>query len=94
MDHAYAVRPECQRAISQPPSVYLCQLYYDTVVYTTDTLASLVKRVGSEHVLLGTDYPFDMGEVDPVGHINGVRSLSRTDKENLWGKNAKRLLGL
>lgn len=94
MDHAYAVRPECQREISQPPSAYLRQLYYDTVVYTGETLVSLVKRVGSEHVLLGTDYPFDMGDADPVGHINGVRSFSRTDKENLWGGNAKRLLGL
>ena len=92
MDHAYKVRPECQRSISRPPSTYLHQLYYDTVVYTGETLASLVKQVGSEHVLLGTDYPFDMGETDPVGHIGGVRSLSRADKEKLWGGNAARLL--
>src|SRR5262249_9682862 len=38
MDHAYTVRPECQRAISQSPSAYLRQLYYDTVVYTGETL--------------------------------------------------------
>jgi aminocarboxymuconate-semialdehyde decarboxylase len=62
------------------------------VVYTGETLASLVKKVGSEHVLLGTDYPFDMGETDPVGHIGGARSLSRADKEKLWGGNAARLL--
>jgi len=92
MDHGYKVRPECQRLISRPPSTYLHQLYYDTVVYTGETLASLVRQVGSEHVLLGTDYPFDMGESDPVGHIAGVRSLSRADKEKLWGGNAARLL--
>jgi aminocarboxymuconate-semialdehyde decarboxylase len=92
MDHAYKVRPECQRSLSRPPSTYLRQLYYDTVVYTGETLASLVRQVGSEHVLLGTDYPFDMGETDPVGHIGGVRSLSRADKERLWGGNAARLL--
>jgi aminocarboxymuconate-semialdehyde decarboxylase len=92
MDHAYTVRPECQRGISRPPSTYLRQLYYDTVIYTGETLASLVAKVGSDRVLLGTDYPFDMGESDPVGHIAGVRSLSRVDKEQLWGGNAARLL--
>ena len=92
MDHAYKVRPECQRLISQPPSTYLRQLYFDTVLYTGESLAYLVRQAGSEHVLLGTDYPADMGEADPVGYIGGVRSLSRAEKEKIWGGNAARLL--
>ena len=47
---------------------------------------------GSERVLLGTDYPFDMGETDPVGYIARVRSLTRTQKEQIWGGNAAQLL--
>ncbi len=92
MDHAYKVRPECQKLISQPPSVYLRRLYFDSVIYTGESLVYLVKQMGSDRVLLGTDYPFDMGEADPVGYISGVRSLSRTDKEQIWGGNAARLL--
>ncbi len=92
MDHAYKVRPECQKVISRPPSAYLRQLYYDTVIYTGESLTYLVRQVGSDQVLLGTDYPADMGEVDPVGYIGGVRSLSRADKEKIWGGNAARLL--
>jgi len=65
MDHGYKVRPECQRLISRSPSAYLHQLYYDTVVYTGETLASLVRQVGSEHVLLGTDYPYRHGRERP-----------------------------
>jgi len=92
MDHAYQVRPECQHVIKRPPSTYLRQVYFDTVLYTEESLAYLVKQMGSEHVLLGTDYPADMGEVDPVGYIGKVRSLSRVEKENICGGNAARLL--
>jgi aminocarboxymuconate-semialdehyde decarboxylase len=94
MDHAYAIRAECQHQISRPPSTYLRQLYFDSVVYTSESLAHLVKQLGSERVLLGTDYPFDMGETDPVGHIAGVRSLTRAQKEQIWGGNAAQLLQL
>jgi aminocarboxymuconate-semialdehyde decarboxylase len=72
--------------------VYLRRLYFDSVIYTGESLVYLVKQMGSDRVLLGTDYPFDMGEADPVGYISGVRSLSRTDKEQIWGGNAARLL--
>jgi len=72
----------------------LRQLYYDSVIYTGATLSSLVEKVGSDHVLLGTDYPFDMGEADPVGLISKTRTLSRTAKEQVWGGNAARLLGI
>jgi aminocarboxymuconate-semialdehyde decarboxylase len=92
MDHAYKVRPECQKVISRAPSAYLRQLYYDTVIYTGESLSHLVRQVGSDQVLLGTDYPADMGEPNPVGYINSVRSLSRADKEKIWGGNAARLL--
>lgn len=92
MDHAYQVRPECQHFITRPPSTYLRQLYFDTVLYREESLAYLVKQMGSGHVLLGTDYPADMGEADPVGYVGRVRSLSRAEKENICGGNAARLL--
>lgn len=94
MDHAYQVRPECQHLIKRPPSTYLRRLYFDTVLYREESLAYLVKQVGSDHILLGTDYPADMGEADPVGYIGRVQSLSRAEKENICGGNAARLLNI
>ncbi|MGH9052946.1 MAG: amidohydrolase family protein [Acidimicrobiia bacterium] len=94
LDHAYEVRPECRKHISRPPSTYLAQLYYDTVLYEPVGLGHLVERWGSDHVLLGTDYPYDMGESDPVGLIQSVPSLSKEDRARILGGNAARLLRL
>jgi aminocarboxymuconate-semialdehyde decarboxylase len=55
-DHAYAVRPE-SAAMKQPPSAYLRQLYFDSLVYTPGTASQLIDAAGPGHVLLGTDYP-------------------------------------
>jgi len=92
MDHAYAVRPECKKHISRPPSEYLKRLYFDTIVYQEASLEALVQYAGSDHVLLGTDYPFDMGEDDPVGFINKMKSVSQAEREKILGGNAVRLL--
>ena len=92
MDHAYKVRPECKKHISRPPSEYLKKLYFDTIVYQEPSLEYLMRYAGSDHVLLGTDYPFDMGETDPVGFINKLKSVSQIEREKILGGNAMRLL--
>lgn len=94
LDHAWDVRPECRLHIDRPPSEYLKQLFVDTVVYTSESVSQLVAMVGVEHVLLGTDYPFDMGEDDPVGLIERVPGLSDADRALITGGNAARLLGV
>ena len=94
MDHAHAVRPDCREKIEKAPTEYLKQVYFDSVVFDPEHLAHLVHLYGSDHVLLGTDYPYDMGESDPVGLIDRVRSLSETEREKIIGGNALRLLGL
>ena len=43
---------------------------------------------------MGTDYPYDMAESDPVGHVDSVEGLSEEDKALVWGGNAARLLNL
>jgi aminocarboxymuconate-semialdehyde decarboxylase len=93
LDHAYKMRPECRR-VPHRPSFYLRRLYYDTVVYTKETLADLIRFAGSDHILLGTDYPFDMGEADPVGHVDKVSSLPRHARDKICGGNAVRLLNI
>jgi aminocarboxymuconate-semialdehyde decarboxylase len=53
--------------------------------------AQLIERFGEEHVLLGTDYPYDMGVDDPLGFVEGLK-LSRAGKDRIEGGNAARLL--
>ena len=58
--------------MARPPSAYLDTLYFDSLVYTDDALSRLLSVAGPGHVLLGTDYPFDMGVTDPVDRIESL----------------------
>lgn len=93
MDHAYEARPDCRQRISRPPSTYLRDLWFDTVVFG-DSLRHLVDRVGHERLVLGTDYPYDMGESDPLGRIAATPNLGEEEVRAVTGGNAARLLGL
>lgn len=90
-DHGYRIRPETQRHISKPPSEYLHQLHFDTTVFRPEEVEYLVKEFGHERVLLGTDYPFDMGPTDPLGFLAKAK-LTQAEHEAIVGNNAARLL--
>ena len=94
IDHAWGARSDSHGVLPQPPTTYLKRVYVDTVVFTPYQLAELVRVFGADHVLLGTDYPYDMAEFDPVGHIAGVEGFDASTIAALAGGNAKRLLGL
>ncbi len=94
MDHAHRARPDCRTVISKPPSSYLEKFYFDTITFDPVMLANLIDRYGADHVLLGTDYPYDMGEEDPMGLIESVKRLKRSDKDMIMGGNAARLLNI
>jgi aminocarboxymuconate-semialdehyde decarboxylase len=64
------------------------------VVFTPLQLESLVRTFGVDHIIMGTDYPFDMLEFDPIGHLNSVESFDDSTRAALAGGNAKKLLGL
>ena len=88
------MRDDCRVNLRKPPSEYLKQLYFDTVVFTDHQLRYLVETWGADHIVMGTDYPYDMAEPDPVGHVNAVATLSDADKAQIMGANAARLLGI
>ena len=94
MDHAYKVRPECHDHITRPPSYYMKKIYYDTMVFSHEQLEHLVNLWGANHVVIGTDYPYDMGYYKPVDFVNKTRSLTRAQKTAIIGGNAAKLLGL
>ncbi|TAK81664.1 MAG: amidohydrolase [Betaproteobacteria bacterium] len=92
MDHAFKARPDCRVSIKRKPSSYLEKFYFDTITFDRGMLVHLVERFGAEHVLLGTDYPYDMGMEHPVDFIGGAPGISKADKERVMGGNSARLL--
>jgi len=92
MDHAWRARPDCRTVIKKAPSSYLKKFYFDTIAFDPEILGNLIDKFGAEQVLLGTDYPFDMGEEDPVGLINSVPRLKPAEKQMIMGRTAARLL--
>jgi len=92
MDHAWRARPDCRTVIKKAPSSYLKRFYFDTIAFDPEMLRNLIDKFGAEQVVLGTDYPFDMGEEDPVGLIGSVPRLPAAEKERIMGGNAARLL--
>jgi aminocarboxymuconate-semialdehyde decarboxylase len=89
-DHAYEVRPE-SRTMARRPSEYLDSLWFDSLVYTGEALARLVQVAGADHVVLGTDYPFDMGVEDPIKRL-AAAGLPERDRAAVAGATAARLL--
>ena len=92
MDHGWRARPDCRTVIKKPPTSYLKKFFFDTITFDPEMLGNLIDKFGAAQVLLGTDYPFDMGEEDPVGLINSVPRLPSAEKERIMGGNAARLL--
>jgi aminocarboxymuconate-semialdehyde decarboxylase len=94
IDHAWGARSDSHGALPQLPTTYLKRVYVDTVVFTPYQLAELVRVFGADHVVMGTDYPYDMADFDPIGHIAGVEDFDAATIAALAGGNTKRLLGL
>jgi len=90
-DHGWNARPESRLHIDRPPSEYFRLLYFDTIVHGMPALEYLVGSVGAERVLLGTDYPFDMGDYDSVETVDALTNASAADKELIQGGNAAAL---
>ncbi|HEV7656242.1 MAG TPA: amidohydrolase family protein [Mycobacteriales bacterium] len=76
----------------ESPSDYLGDLYYDTVAMSPAAIAFLTGTVGAGHVLLGTDYPFPIGDPTPVGTVTAA-GLSTADEAAVLGGNVAALLG-
>lgn len=70
-DRAWRVRPEAH-GCAEPPSSYLKKLYFDSLVHSSAELRALVATAGPEQVLLGSDYPFDMGSDLPVDEVQAA----------------------
>jgi len=68
--------------------------YFDTITHNPDALRYLISFAGSDHVLLGSDYPYDMGDLNPVQTVSHQRGISEGDRQKIIRDNAVVLFGL
>ena len=93
LERGYVARPALTAThISESPRAALRRLYYDTVLHDPMSLAALIAFAGPEHVVLGSDYPFEMGDPDPVATVAAVPGLSDADRQLILAGNVERLL--
>lgn len=93
IDHAWGARSDCRAGLPKEPTEYLRKMYFDSVVFTHHQLEYLVDVFGEDNIVMGSDYPFDMADYDPVEHI-ATSSLSDSAKAKVAGENAIRILDL
>ena len=75
-DHNWGARADGYNGLPHPPSFYLKRnVIFDSVVFTPHQLAYLIRLYGADHVVMGTDYPFNMGEFAPVEHILALEGI-------------------
>lgn len=94
IDHAWGARKDSHAGLPKPPTHYLRKVYFDSVVFTPHQLEYLVKTYGADKIVMGTDYPYDMADYDPVEHIVSTEGLSAEEKAKVGGLNTIDLLGL
>lgn len=93
LEHGWHVRPEGPAAIPRPPSAYARLLYFDSLTLSAANLRFLVQAFGTERVVMGSDYPFDMGDPDPVRSLASA-GLSAEARMAVEGGNAVRFLAI
>lgn len=90
--HGWKVRPEGKAHLKDGPAASLDRLLYDTILHAREQLEFLIGSVGPSRVMLGTDYPFDMGQYDTVALVRSLK-VSEADKQLILGGAAQALIG-
>ena len=91
--HGWHVRQEPKKKLPKPPTDSLKRFYFDTITHSTEVLEFLVGSAGADQVLLGSDYPFDMGMPDGVLQVKNL-SIPAADQNAILGGRARTLLGV
>jgi aminocarboxymuconate-semialdehyde decarboxylase len=91
--HAWQVRAEPKINLRGSPQASIGRLHFDSITHSPRALAFLVDAVGAEHVLLGSDYPFDMGNLDCVTRVEALPA-PRHVRDTVLGRRAAEILGL
>jgi predicted TIM-barrel fold metal-dependent hydrolase len=95
-DHACLVGPKgCnpQIKLKKPPTEYLKQIYFDSLIFSPEAIRHLVAQVGASQIMIGSDYPYPW-QLRPVDHIFASSSLSEDEKTDILGRTAARLFNM
>jgi len=93
LEHGQSVRPEAQETIKNNFSYYLKNLYVDSITFRPDILRFVISIMPEGHVFMGTDYPFDMADMDPVNTVKSAIS-DKVLISDILGGNISRLMGI
>jgi len=85
------VRPEPKKNVAQQPKNIAKRFLYDTILHSAPVLEFMIEHVGADRVMLGSDYPYDMGMMDCVQHVRSLK-ISEADKASILGSRAEVLL--
>jgi aminocarboxymuconate-semialdehyde decarboxylase len=91
MDHGHQVRPEARQA-SRLPSDLLKTFYLDSIAHSELALRHVIDEIGIDRILLGSDYPADMGEPYPVKFVESCANLSAEEKRRILSGNVQRVI--
>jgi aminocarboxymuconate-semialdehyde decarboxylase len=83
--HAHSFQPHARARLREDPESSIARFYFDTVTHDSSVLRSLVEFAGGDHVLLGTDHPFDMGDKHPVATVRAAGLGARAERAVLGG---------
>ncbi|UWX96885.1 amidohydrolase [Arthrobacter zhaoxinii] len=83
-DHAWRIRPDAH-GCAAPPSSYLRRLWFDSLTHSPAELRALAGAAGADRILLGSDYPFDMGSEDPTGEVRAAGLIPEEEQHILAG---------
>jgi aminocarboxymuconate-semialdehyde decarboxylase len=93
LDRAWDITPKLQEALPQKPGAYAKRFFYDTIVFDPANLGHILQAFGTSQILAGSDYPFAMGEPDPVKFVRGS-GLEAGVLQAVLKDNAERFLAL
>ncbi|HET7192178.1 MAG TPA: amidohydrolase family protein [Pseudolabrys sp.] len=92
-EHGWQVRPEPKKNVSRQPVDIAKRFYYDTILHSAPVLEFMIGHVGADRVVLGSDYPYDMGMMDCVKHVRSLK-ISDADKAAILSGRAQSLLAV
>ncbi len=82
--HGHKVRPDTAAVTASDPLQMLKRFWFDALTHSPQSIRHLIDVVGSEKIVLGTDAPFDMGEMAPVDRVAMTPGLTSQERENIW----------
>jgi aminocarboxymuconate-semialdehyde decarboxylase len=92
-ERAHRYRPAANADTKSSPREMLRRFYFDALTHDPESARLLIDRVGADHVVIGTDNPFDMGYYDPLAELDAIPRLTAEERKRICGTTALSLLG-